>query len=248
MAQVTMEDLTIVLGCLPGRYECIENISRADRMREGLREVIRDMARYIYIVNTLATNNGIKGNTLGFLLAAPIDPKGEFIYGVTDDELKALKEFPERFKDENPFSASLLSRAIDRVIHAKSLSGTAKVETAPQPQDTNELHALRFFRKYPEEIRYGVKGAFTPVYYTSTDMINIFNTLARHDRTHKDCHEDPILAVGPMSKAMYDLMQFPMGFPREGYAPVLDLEAKLLLLVPLSIVRRQYDVLMSEPV
>lgn len=244
---VSNEDLMIVLGCLPGEKECIESVSRADRMRDGLREVIKNAARYIYIVNTLVSNNGIKGNTLGFLLKSTIDPKGEFIYCVTNDELKALKEFPERFRDRNPFAADLLSGAIEVTFCSKN-KPEAPVETAKPTQDKNELHALSYFRKYPEEIRYGVKGAFTPVYYTSTDMINIFNTLARHDRTHKDCHEDPILAVGPMSKAMYDLMQFPMGFPREGYAPVLDLEAKLLLLVPLSIVRRQYDVLMSEPV
>jgi len=243
MSVVSGEDLTIVLSCLPGERECIEDVSRAGRMKAALREVIKTTLRYIYIVGTLAENYNIKGNTLGFLLAAPVED-GKFIYPITTKDMEALNGFVERFKHENPYSTDLLRKAIYAGC-VKNERETLKVETAKPLHDKS--HIVSFFRKYPEEIRHGVKGEFTPVYYTSTNIINIFNAITHHNRTHADRQDDLILAVGPMSKAIYDLMQVPMGFPREGYAPVLDLEAKLLLLVPLSVINRQYSVLMSEP-
>lgn len=249
MSWITFEDLTIVMSCLPGERECIEDVSRVARMKDAVREVMKNTARYICIVDMLVERRQIKGNTLGFLLTAPVED-GKFIYPITTKDIEALNGFVERFKHENSYSTDLLRKAIYAGC-VKNERATLKVETLQidpnkSYKDIKESLAIEFFRECPEEIRYGVKGEFTPVYYTSANLINIFNALAHHDRTHPDCREDPILAVGPVSKSIYDLMQVPVGFPREGYVPVLDLEAKLLLLVPLSIVKRQYDILMSE--
>lgn len=269
---VTCEDFTIILSCLPGEKECIESVERARKMKEALRDVIRTIPRFVHIVDSLKPE--IRGNTLGFLIDSAIGTDGKFMYQVTPGDVESLKKILDYVRSGHPYAADRLGKAIDfycssnepkllqvdrkesskleltvdaRPPQAKKDSSKpefVKADAKLTQRDTDQK-TIGFFRKHPDQIRHGVSGEFAPIYYTSTSMIDIFNALAHHDRINTGGPDDPIIAVGPMSRGLCELMQVPMNFPREGYVPVLDLEAKLLLLVPITKLRLQHDVLMS---
>ena len=239
MSEITPADIITTMKWLPGEKECIESVVRASTIKMELCKIMGCTFRYIQLVEALTINFKLGGNTLAMLLVAPI-ADNNFIYPVSNIQLSTLLKFVEMFKHELPHACAKLRESLRPIIDRVEAENTVKA-TGLTP---DQLIMVDYFRKHPEHLRYGITTKFpsVPVYYVSDKMIDIYNTLEHHRMAGQGSHVDPVLAV-PVSKATCKILTLPKNFPKEGYYPVCDLDAKLILLVPFRVIEERYKIL-----
>lgn len=243
---ITSKDVGAVIKLLPGTHDTILCYDRYNVLLQELRRVVRDISRYILVLEYVVNTKRVTGNSLAFLLGMPLDSKDQFIYNISEDEALALMKLVRKLEKRNEPGVTRLRDALLDLQFEQAMAVTKfLVDESRSEMTVEQEHAARYFRHNPEHLRYSFRDESgpVPVYYVPNSRSEIMNVLKRHAEYSST---SPILAIGPVPKQLMSSELPSTEISIEGYCRVLDAVAKLILLVPMTVMMERYKTIMDS--